>query len=130
MPMLLPLSPALTTVRFGLMTATAHAEGPRTAVLLRGEADYATTHALADVLSWVTAWRSDDVVVDLADLNFIDSATVALLAECHRLLAQSGRRMAFRSPSSLAARLLRTSALGDEIETQGNQRPSPARATS
>ena len=125
-----PLTPALTSVRFGLMTATAHAEGARTVVLLRGEADYATTHALADILSWVTAWRSDDVVVDLGDLNFIDTATVGVLAECRRLLEQSGRKMTFRSPSSLAARLLSTSALTNCIETEGSQRLSPSLAAS
>jgi len=121
-----PLTPALTTVRFGLMTATAHAEGTHTVVLLRGEADYATTHALADILSWVTAWRSDDVVVDLADLNFIDSATVAVLGECRRLLAHSDRNMTLRSPSSLAARLLSTAALTDCIESTDGERQSPS----
>ena len=108
---------SLHSVRFGLMTATAHAEGTRTVVVLRGEADYATTHALADILSWVTAWRCDDIVVDLADLNFIDTATVSVLAECRLLMEQSGRKMMFRSPSSLAARLLSVSALTDCIET-------------
>jgi anti-anti-sigma factor len=109
---------SLHSVRFGLMTATAHADGPRTVVLLRGEADYATTHALADILSWVTAWRSGDIVVDLSDLNFIDTATVRVLAECRLLMGQSGRKMTFRSPSSLAARLLSVSDLTDCIETR------------
>jgi anti-anti-sigma factor len=108
------------------MTASAHAEGAHTAVVLRGEADYATTHALADVLSWVTAWRADDVVVDLADLTFIDTATVEVLAQCQRLLEQRGRTMTFRQPSSLAARLLQTCALVDHIETQGDEQTSPS----
>ena len=125
-----PLTPALTSVRFGLMTATAHTEGTRTVVMLRGEADYATTHALADILSWVAAWRSDDVVVDLADLNFIDTATVGVLAECRRLLEQSERTVTFRSPSSLAARLLSAAALTDCIETTNGEQLSPSLAAS
>jgi len=116
-----PLSPALTSVRFGLMTAAAHVEGRRTAVILRGEADSSATVALADVLSWVTAWRSDDVVVDLAELTFIDAAAVGVLAECRRLLEHDGRRMTLRSPSKLAVRLLRKSALADRIEAAGGE---------
>ena len=79
---------------------------------------------MADVLSWVTAWRSGDVVVDLADLTFIDTAAVDVLAECHRLLELDGRRMTFRSPSKLAVRLLRMSALVDQIGTAGGEQLS------
>jgi len=120
-----PLSPALTSVRFGLMTAAAHVEGTRTAVILRGEADASTTAALADVLSWVTAWRCDDVVADLAEVTFIDAAAVGVLAECRWLLEQDGRRMTFRSPSKLAVRLLRKSALANLIEApDGEAQPA------
>jgi len=104
-------------VRFDLLTAVVREEGTRTLVVLRGEADISTTCVPADVLAWVTARRTGDVVVDLGELEFIDSATVRLLAEGQQLLERQGRTMTFRSPSRLAARVLNVFGLADSIET-------------
>jgi anti-anti-sigma factor len=116
---MLPLSSGgLHHVRFGLMTAVAREEGPRTVVVLRGEADVSTCRVPADVLSWVIAWRTGDVVVDLGELKFVDSATVHILAEARQLLERVGRAMSFRSPSSLATRVLQVFGLTHLIEAR------------
>jgi anti-anti-sigma factor len=111
-----PASGGLHHVRFGLMTAVARQEGTRTVVVLRGEADVSTARVPSDVLSWVIAWRTGDVVVDLGELKFIDSATVHILAEAQQLLEHAGRAMSFRSPSRLATRVLQLFGLTGLIE--------------
>jgi anti-anti-sigma factor len=114
----LPSSGNLHCVRSGLTTAVVREEGTRSVVVLRGEADFSTTRVPSDVLSWVVAWRTGDVVVDLGGLEFVDTATVRVLAEGQQLLEHHGRTMTFRSPSKVAARVLNVFGLTDSIETR------------
>ena len=118
-----PSAHSLRSFRLALTTAVVRAEGTCTVVVLRGEADFSTTSVVSDVLSWVIAWRSGDVVIDLAELEFIDSATVDALAEGQQLLEHHGRMMTIRSPSGLAARVLNVFGLTDLIEAEGEAQP-------
>lgn len=81
-------------------------EGSATVVVIRGEADSATVPTLMDVLVGVIADRTDDVVVDLSQTEFIDSAAVRALARAGQFLAERDRRLTIRSPSRLAIRVL------------------------
>ena len=92
------------------------AEASRTVVALRGEADCSTTAILSDALSRVAASRAGDVVIDLGQLEFIDTATVRVIATVHDLLAGQGRSLTVRSPSKMAALLLGVFGLGALIE--------------
>jgi anti-anti-sigma regulatory factor len=74
--------------------------------------------ALADVLSRVIAHGAGDVLIDLAPVTFIDTATVRSLATGQRLLDRTGRALTFRSPSRLAVRVLDLFGLTDRIETR------------
>ncbi len=118
-----PSSGTLHRVRFGLLTAVVREEGKRTVVVLRGEADMSTTSVPSDAMSWVIASRTGDVVIDLAELEFIDSATVHVLADAQQLLERVGRTMTFRSPSRLAARVLDVFGLSDLIEDREEVQP-------
>ena len=91
------------------------AEAARTVVALRGEADWSTTAILSDALSRVIASRAGDVVVDLGELGFIDTATVRIIATAHRFLADHGRTLSVRSPSRLASHVLSLFGLADII---------------
>ncbi len=91
-------------------------EAARTVVALRGEADWSTNAILSDALARVIASRAGDVVIDLGELEFIDTATVRVLATAHHLLAMQGRTLAVRSPSRLGRRVLELFALTDVIE--------------
>jgi len=106
-----------------LATGAVHDEGTRTVVVLGGESDFSTTSVPADALSWTIAWRVGDVVVDLAALEFIDSATVRVLACGRELLEGSGRRLTFRGPSRVAAYILDAFGLTNLIETGEAVRP-------
>jgi len=100
----------------GLMTAVVREEGTRTLVVFRGEADISTTCVPSGVVAWVATWRTGDVVVDLGELEFIDSSTVLVLSRGQQLLERQGRTMTFRSPSRLAALVLQVFGLADSIE--------------
>jgi anti-anti-sigma factor len=114
---LLP-SPARASDKIGavLSVRVVRAGAARTVVGLRGEADASTTAILSDALSRVIASRSGDVVVDLGELEFIDTATVRVLATAHHLLASHGRALLVRSPSRLGRRVLGLFALTDVVE--------------
>jgi anti-anti-sigma factor len=118
-----PSSGSLHRVRFGLLTAVVREEGRRTVVVLRGEADMSTTSVPSEAMSWVIASRTGDVVIDLAELEFIDSATVHVVADAQQLLARAGRTMTFRSPSRLATRVLHVFGLSDLIEAREEVQP-------
>jgi anti-anti-sigma factor len=99
-------------------TPTVRAEGTSTVVVLRGESDFCTISVLSDVLSRVLTMRSGDVVIDLADAEFIDSSPVGALAAAQQSLDRQHRQLTFRSPSRLAARVLQVFGLSDLIETR------------
>ena len=113
-----PSSPVLHSARFGLTTAAVQAEGDRSVVVLRGEADFSSTSVVSDVLSWVLTRGAGDVIVDLAELTFMDTATGHVLAEGRALFERSGRHLSFRAPSRLAFRVLHMCALADLVEAE------------
>jgi anti-anti-sigma factor len=92
------------------------AEAARTVVALRGEADRSTTAILSDALSRMVASRAGDVVIDLGQLEFVDTATVRVIATAHDLLGGQGRTLTVRSPSRLAIRVLDLFGLAELIE--------------
>ena len=96
------------------------AEGDRTVVVLQGEVDFATRPILSDALSRVIAWRVGDVVIDLSEATFIDTAIIRALAVANELLERSGRRITFRSPSRAAAQVMQLFGLTDLIEASDN----------
>jgi anti-anti-sigma factor len=121
MALTMPRPPAGSGHSVGFLSAveTVHDEDGRAIVALRGEADVSTRAALCAVLlSQVNALGGGDVVIDLADTTFIDTATVRMLAIGQQLLDRQGRILTFRSPSRLAARVLQLFGLTNLVETQ------------
>jgi anti-anti-sigma factor len=117
-----PSARAARSLRSALMSSTVHSEGRRIVVALRGEADVSTRPVISDVLSRVIAMRSGDVVIDLAQLDFIDTATVRVMAEAQRLLDVCGRTLTFRSPSRLAVQVMAVFGLTHLIEVREDAR--------
>jgi anti-sigma B factor antagonist len=105
-------------------TPIVRAEGARTVVVLRGEEDIATRPVLAEVLSRLIATDTRDVVIDLGEVEFIDSSTIRALEVGQEFLSREGRNLTVRSPSRLALRMLGLFGLTDLIETQeGRSQP-------
>jgi anti-anti-sigma factor len=93
------------------LAATVYADGAVTVVALSGEADRATLHVVREVLADVIAGEGD-VVVDLAQVEFIDTAALRVVLQAREALKGSGRHLTLRSPSRSAGRLLGLLGLG------------------
>jgi anti-sigma B factor antagonist len=84
--------------------------GTERTVLLSGEIDLASAPAVWEALESAI----DDatrVVVDLSEIRFIDSTGLSLLVRAHRHLRQAGGTFTVRSPSEMAARVLKITGL-------------------
>jgi anti-anti-sigma factor len=112
-----PSADTVPRVRFARRIPEVHAEGTRSVVALRGEADISTRQVLCDVLCRVIADRTGDVVIDLAKATFIDTAIVRVLATAQQLLHRQDRILVVRAPSRLATRMLQLFGLTDLTET-------------
>jgi anti-anti-sigma factor len=119
----LPPARAARGIRSTPTTPVVRAEGTGTVIVLRGEADFSTTAVLSDLLSRVIASQAGDVVIDLAEVEFIDTATIRALAVGLQSLDGQGRMLTFRSPSRLAARMLHLFELADHIEERERVQP-------
>jgi anti-sigma B factor antagonist len=77
-------------------------------VALTGDIDLVTTgeieHAVADVL---TCHPLDEVVLDLADVVFMDSTGLRMLWSIRQMAQQASARLVLRTPSDAVMRLLR-----------------------
>ena len=96
--------------------ATVRLERTRTVVVLNGEADASATPFMADVFASVIARQTGDVIVDVAAVEFFDTAAFRTLAIAHGLLARRDRTLTFRCPSRPAGRLLSLFGLSGFIE--------------
>jgi anti-anti-sigma factor len=92
-------------------------DGRRTVVWLSGSYDMVTVSGLADTLAAAVTRDSDDVVVDLSGMTFIDAVTLEVLTRCNRILEAHDRSLVLRGPSRAARILLDVHGLVDLIES-------------
>jgi anti-anti-sigma factor len=93
-------------------------EGASTVIALRGDADLTALPFLVDVLAGVIADREGAVIVDLAEAEFIDTASVRAVGLAAQCLWDDGRPMMLRSPSEPAVTLIETLGLSDLFEPE------------
>jgi anti-anti-sigma factor len=72
-------------------------QGGRTVVLLRGELDLATAPQLEQVVT-ERLEAGDEVVVDLRELDFMDSTGLRVLVRAHASVADERRFLIVRPP--------------------------------
>jgi anti-anti-sigma factor len=94
------------------LAATVFTDGTVTVVSLQGEADRATLHVVRDALADVIADGAGDVVLDLAQTEFMDAAALRAVLRAREKLEGAGRQLTLRSPSRSAGRLLAILGLG------------------
>ena len=97
-------------------------EGGSTLVVLRGEADICTLPVVVDALARVIAERDGNVVVDLAQTKFIDTAALRAVLRARQVLAGGERQLTLRSPSRIAGRLLSVFGLSHLVSPAGAAR--------
>ena len=90
----------------------------RIVVALKGELDSAALNTLVDEFSDAIAHDDSDVVVDLAEVEFIGAAWIGTLVRSRAVLQTAGSRSRrLRSPSRVVFRLLELCGLSYLIET-------------
>jgi anti-sigma B factor antagonist len=100
------------------LNVSVSAEGGVTVIAFRGEADVATLPVVADALARAIADQRGDVIVDLAEMEFIDTATLRALLRAREALDLGGRQLTLRSPSRIADRLLAVFGLSHLVSAQ------------
>lgn len=88
----------------------------RAVLTVRGELDLATAPELEQALDEQLS-RSVDVVLDLRELDFMDSTGVRILVTAHAAAAAAGRRFALvrPAPDSAVAKILSIAGLDAQL---------------
>jgi anti-anti-sigma factor len=91
-------------------------DGARIVVALKGELDAAALNSLVDEFSDAIERDRSDVVVDLAEVEFIGAAWIGTLVRSRAVLQAQDRDLTLRSPSRVVNRLLDLCGLSYLIE--------------
>ena len=108
---------------FGLTTLY---KGRQVEVALRGEVDMLTAPTFACVLDSLFDAGRRHIVVDAAEIDFMDASGLRVIGPMSARLHDSGGALTIRSPSPMVRRLLDMTAMGDLIE-RGS--PDPVSST-
>ena len=84
---------------------------PRTVITLEGELDLASTPQLVAIVRGVMDAGSAEIVLDMAELSFIDSTGLSGVAKLADQARSSGASLELRSPSALTAQVLEVTGL-------------------
>ena len=103
-------------------SATVSREGERTVVTLSGEHDHATEAVLVGTIAGAISLDDADLVIDMADVEFIDSSTLVVLVRTWEFLRQRSRALVVRAPSARARRVLDAGGLAGLIAVQSRER--------
>jgi len=82
-------------------------------VRLHGELDLATAPQLTDTLDDVVRVTDGALVVDLGDVEFLDSSTIAVLIHVRALLARAERDLVIVCPHGPIRRVLELTGVSD-----------------
>ena len=88
-----------------------------TVIAVDGELDMSTAGELGDVISSAIQAREVNIVLDLANLDFCDSAGLAVMVGAHNRLDAVGRRIVVAAPKETVARVLDLSGVSQVIPT-------------
>jgi stage II sporulation protein AA (anti-sigma F factor antagonist) len=100
--------------------------GPH-AIVVRpvGDIDYSTLEPLRDAFIDARMARVREIVVDLADVGFLDSQGLAVILYAHRRQRSSGGRLILRNLNDLARRLLHVTNLTAVLDVEGDMGEPP-----
>ncbi len=82
-------------------------------VALSGEVDFTVTPKIRERLAAFIDATTGDVIVDLGDLEYIDSSGLAVMIEARKILAVKGRNITISSISPQVRRLFELTQIGD-----------------
>lgn len=90
-------------------------KGMTTVVSPHGEIDYGNVDVLRAALADVSRADSDEVVVDLSHVTFIDSTALSALVGAKQRLADAGRSFSVRGPQPRVARVLQLAGVNEYL---------------
>jgi anti-anti-sigma factor len=102
--------------RVGLSRRVETIDTVRTVVALRGELDAAALNTLVATFDDAITQDDTDVVVDLADVDFIGAAWIGALVRSRAVLKAQNRELRLRAPSRVVFHLLELCGLSYLIE--------------
>ena len=101
-------------------------EGRDTVVRPHGEMDVRMVPGLRRALDEALKAQAGDLVVDLADVTFVDSSGLGALLGCYRRLP-AGRRMVLRAPRPHVRSLLQLAGVPSLMRVEDAVREPPKR---
>jgi len=91
-------------------------DGDRSTVALRGELDLSGVDRARQAIEEAEAAASPLLVLDLSELEFIDSTGLEVLLRAARRAHDDGRRLIVRRPSRYVRRLLELTAIDQSLD--------------
>jgi anti-sigma B factor antagonist len=89
--------------------------GEATVLAVSGELDLAASPALEQELDQVLDGPGEALVIDLRELEFIDSTGLSVLVKAHQRAEQTGRRFGLVNGGSQVRRLLSLTGIGERL---------------
>lgn len=89
----------------------------RAELALAGELDLATVETLVEQVDALERRTTGDIVLDLAELAFIDSTGLRALITIEQSLAPASRRLVLRNPQDPVDRILKMTGLATHFST-------------
>lgn len=81
-------------------------------VVVRGEVDIRTAPELRDCLSQVVEGGAQQVVLDLSDVDFLDSTALSVMVGAHKRLSKAGSALLVVAATEAVQRVLAVTGLG------------------
>jgi len=90
-------------------------EGQTTVIAVRGELDLASSPALQEELDRVAASDAKLLIIDLRNLDFMDSTGLSVLVRAHQRTEEQGRQLAMVKGPQQVQRLLSLTGVADRL---------------
>ena len=98
---------------FGVEVRT---EGQAAIIVVRGELDLATSPELERQLRDLADTGNEQLVIDLRELEFMDSTGLSLIVKAHQRLSEGGRRLSIVRGSQQVQRLLDLTGVSERLQ--------------
>lgn len=95
--------------------AEAHSQGQAYVLAVSGELDLAAASSLEEELSHALESGSQVIVIDLKDLDFIDSTGLSVLVGAHQRAQEAGLQLGLVNPGAQVERLLSLTGLAKRL---------------
>ena len=90
-------------------------QGEATIIAVSGELDLASSPALQEELDRVSASGTEMLIIDLRELDFMDSTGLSVLVRAHQRAEEQGRRLAMVKGPQQVQRLLSLTGVADRM---------------